>query len=132
MEQKEQALRAELSELEGRLSDPDIFSSKEYPKLAKRRQMLEEIVGLFHEMHTLKDQITQAQELADGGGELSELALEELRDLERRRLSVQQALESALTPKDPNDERDVVIEIRAAAGGDEASLFAGDLYRMYI
>ncbi|MBI2007964.1 peptide chain release factor 1, partial [Candidatus Saccharibacteria bacterium] len=60
-----------------------------------------------------------------------ELALEELHELERKRLSAEQALDLVLRPKDPNDERDCIVEIRAAAGGDEAALFAGDLYKMY-
>lgn len=74
----------------------------------------------------------EAQELADQDNEMSALATEELEDLKLQRQSVEQNLSSALTPIDPNDERNCIMEIRAAAGGDEASLFAGELYRMYI
>ncbi len=133
MQQKEAALREELKALEERLSDPSIFSSREYPKLAKRRQSLENTIQLFTERtHLLKNQ-TEAKELAQGSdADLAELARAELEDLEGSLTRNEDDLREALTPKDPNDERDVVIEIRAAAGGDEASLFAADLYRMYV
>lgn len=133
MQQKESALREELHNLEERLSDPSIFSSREYPKLAKRRQTLESTLQLFDKRKQLLKNQTEAQELVQGGdAELAELAQGELDDLEQSLASNEDELRAALTPKDPNDERDVVIEIRAAAGGDEASLFAADLYRMYI
>ncbi len=133
MEQKEAHLREELTALAGRLDDPAIFSSKEYPKLAKRRTELERILALFDEQHRLGEDEAQAKELAaSDDGELADLAKMELEELAEQIASTNDALQEALTPKDPNDERDVVMEIRAAAGGDEASLFAADLYRMYI
>jgi peptide chain release factor 1 len=133
MEQKEQHLRQELADLETRLSDPAIFSSKEYPRLAKRRQALESLTALFSEHEQLASAHKQAQELSRGNdAEMAELAESELADLAIKIEINDAALQEALTPKDPNDERDVVIEIRAAAGGDEASLFAADLYRMYV
>lgn len=133
MEQKEQHLRQELTQLEERLTDPSIFSSKEYPKLAKRRQELESMVALFDERAALAKSHSEAQELANGSdAELAELARLELSETEEKMQRNDAALREALTPKDPNDDRDVVIEIRAAAGGDEASLFAADLYRMYV
>ncbi len=133
MEQKEAQLRQELTALTERLSDPAIFSSKEYPKLARQRQKLEHVVGLFDERKTLLHNQAEANEMAaSDDAEMAELAQSELEDLNGKIATNQEALREALTPKDPNDERDVVIEIRAAAGGDEASLFAADLYRMYI
>jgi peptide chain release factor 1 len=133
MEQKEQALKAELAELETRLADPDIFSSKEYPKLAKRRSEVERVIGLFEQKTRLKKAQDEAQELANGSdAEMAELAQMELDEVAEKTNTNEAALQEALTPKDPNDDRDVVIEIRAAAGGDEASLFAGELYRMYV
>lgn len=133
MEQKEAALRAELTELTDRLNDPSIFSSKEYPKLAKRRQELETVLDLFDQRATLRKSRDQAEALAAGDdAELVELAKSELAEVDEKIASNDAALQEALTPKDPNDDRDVVIEIRAAAGGDEASLFAADLYRMYV
>lgn len=133
MQQKEQHLRKELAELAIRLDDPTIYSSSEYPKLAKRRTSLETTVGLFDKRLQLATQKAATQEIAESGDlELAEMAKAELEELETQIAANEAALEEALTPKDPNDDRDVVVEIRAAAGGDEASLFAGDLYRMYI
>lgn len=133
MEQKESALRQELQQLQDRLSDPSIFSSKEYPKLAKRQSALEHVIGLFDKRKNLLKAQTEAQELVQGtDAELAELAKSELESIAPTLEQNEAKLHEALTPKDPNDDRDVVIEIRAAAGGDEASLFAADLYRMYV
>lgn len=133
MEQKEQTLRKELADLQAKLQDPAIFSTKEYPKLAKRQAYLEHVINLFSKKTDLKHQISQATELSSSGdSEMKAMAEDELQSLNSQLESIQAELAEALTPKDPNDERDIIIEIRAAAGGDEASLFAGDLYRMYV
>ena len=133
MEQKEQHLRKELADLAERFNDPSIYGSKEYPKLAKRRTELESTIALFDERARLQKSHAESEELASSNDpELAELAQAELEDLQAKIEANNAALHEALTPKDPNDERDVVIEIRAAAGGDEASLFAGELYRMYV
>jgi peptide chain release factor 1 len=131
MDQKEQALRDELSALQARLQDPAIFGSKEYPRLAKRLSELQDIIALFDDLKKLAKQEAEALELSKGEGELSELARQELEEVRTKKETAEQALSEALTPKDPNDERDVIVEIRGAAGGDESSLFAGELYRMY-
>jgi peptide chain release factor 1 len=131
MEQKESTLRQEFESLETKLADPGIYSEKIYPSLAKRRQELEEILALFDTWHRLRKQATETTKLIDANDELSELARIELDEITDQLAVTELALKSAVTPKDPNDGRDVVIEIRAAAGGDEASLFAADLYRMY-
>lgn len=132
MEQKEQSLREELATLEARLQDPEIFSQKDYPKLARRRQVIETTLSLFDERNSLAEQKTSAEELVSSDdNELATLAKVELEQLSHKIESNDLALQEALTPKDPNDERDIIMEIRAAAGGDEASLFAGELYRMY-
>lgn len=133
MEQKEQTLRAEHTELAKRLEDPSIYTHKDYPKLAKRNADLERIIGLFDEKHRLEDAHKQASELVNGDdAELAALAADELHESEAGLAIIDTRLAEALTPKDPNDERDVIMEIRAAAGGDESSLFAGELYRMYV
>lgn len=133
MEQKEQHLRDELIQLTERLSDPEIYSAKEYPKLAKRRTELEMIISLFDTRTTLQKSKIEAESLVHSDDvEMAELARAELEELSEKITANEAALQEALTPKDPNDEKDAIIEIRAAAGGDEASLFAGDLYRMYI
>jgi peptide chain release factor 1 len=131
MDKKEQELRAEYNELQQKLQDPAIYSSKDYPKIAKRQQELSHLVQLFDDLARLNREEKDAENLVASGGELAELAQQELEDIMDQKLEKQQALNAALTPKDPNDEKDVIIEIRAAAGGDEASLFAGDLFRMY-
>lgn len=132
MNQQEENLRQEYKELQARLRDPAIFSSREYPALAKRQGHLEALVGLFNERENLTGQLAEARKLsASNDGELMELAKNEVRDLEDKLRLTEDKLSEGLLPKDANDERSCIIEIRAAAGGDEASLFAGELYRMY-
>ncbi len=129
---QEQNLRAELKQLQKKFEDPAIFSSKEYPKLAKRMNELQEVVNLFDEQHRFDELFEETHRLSeDKDPEIMALANAELKSINRQKLEGLARIESFLTPKDPNDERDVVMEIRAAAGGDEASLFASDLYRMY-
>ena len=132
MEQKEQALRAEYTELQAKLQDPGIYSDPAYPKLAKRQKKLEDTLALFDARSRYAADKQAAEELASGSDtELKEMAELELSELADKIAANDAALMEVLTPKDPNDEKDVIVEIRAAAGGDEASLFAADLYRMY-
>lgn len=132
MDQKETAYRSELAELDAKLADPSVFSDPAYPKLAKRRSDVAGIVGLFDERAQLASDKASAEELRSGpDAELQQMAAVELQELEPRIADNQSKLIEALTPQDPNNDRDVIIEIRAAAGGDESSLFAGELYRMY-
>jgi len=131
MNNQEESLRAEYKELQDRLQDPAIFSSKDYPKLAKRQKDLEEVINLYDEKIGLQKAYKQASELAVSDKELAALAQEELGELEAAMVINDTRLIDKLTPKDPTDEHDCIVEIRAAAGGDEASLFAGELYRMY-
>ncbi|MCA9331423.1 peptide chain release factor 1 [Candidatus Saccharibacteria bacterium] len=132
MREKEQPLRKELQSLRTKLQDPTIYSSKEYPKLAKRVSELEHIVELFDERAKLEKLRCQAVDLINSGDELAELAQEELQSTKEALLANEAKIAEALTPKDPNDDKDVIIEIRAAAGGDESGIFAGELYRMYV
>jgi len=133
MEQKEQALRAELSELESKLQDPSIFSDASYPKLAKRKSQLDDLIALFDDKAKLAKDKAAAEELKNSpDAELQQMAQMELEELESKITVNDQKLIAALTPQDPNNDRDVIIEIRAAAGGDESALFAGELYRMYV
>ncbi|MCA9324621.1 peptide chain release factor 1, partial [Candidatus Saccharibacteria bacterium] len=93
----------------------------------------DELIALFDERQHLNDARAQAKEMSTAGNaELAELARAELDEIEPRIEANQATLTEALTPQDPNNDRDVILEIRAAAGGDESSLFAGELYRMYI
>jgi len=133
MEQKEQLLREEFKGLEKQLEDPSIFSDKNYPKLARRRQELENLLVLFDKNNALTKALADTKELLGGSDtELAALARAELEELEQSIVQNNATLIEALTPVDPNNERDVIIEIRAAAGGDESALFAGELYRMYV
>lgn len=131
MQDKEAQFQTELTQLQKQLEDPAIFSTPDYPKLAKRLSHVEETLALFEQRNYLKRDYAQAKELSTSGGELAELAREELEETTAKLKHVEDALQELLTPQDPNNDKDVIIEIRAAAGGDEASLFGGELYRMY-
>jgi peptide chain release factor 1 len=104
----------------------------EYRKQAKALSDLEETVERYREYKAVVHQVAQAEELvASGDAEMRELAQEELDALVARRDALVTDLKLLLVPKDPNDEKNVVLEIRAGTGGDEAALFAGELFRMY-
>lgn len=127
----EQDLRIELEKLQTQLADPSIYSDPTYPRLAKRQNELESIIALFDKKQQLQTAQDEAKKLL-GDPDMAELAKTEIDDTTKQLSEVNDQLTEALVPKDPNDERDAILEIRAAAGGDEASLFAGDLYRMYL
>ena len=132
MQNQEKQLREEYAGLQARLQDPAIYSSKDYPSLARRQGELEKIIALLDESNNLGSQLAEAEKLAESSdAEMADMAKQELEDLKQRQATIEQQLNEALLPKDPNDARDCIIEIRAAAGGDESSLFAGELYRMY-
>lgn len=129
----EQSLRQELADLVIKLNDPNIYSDSSYPALAKRRSELDDIIALFDERDHLKKSITEANDILSNqeDKEMHVMASEEISDLSPKLDAVEAKIADATLPKDKNDERDVIIEIRAAAGGDESALFAGDLFRMY-
>ena len=104
----------------------------EYRRAAKTLSELEPLVQKFREYKSVEQDINGAEELVNGNdAEMRELAREELKTLEVRRDALLQDLKILLIPKDPNDEKNVILEIRAGTGGDEAALFAADLFRMY-
>jgi len=125
------SLRTEYVSIQQDFTEPDIFKRPDYPRLAKRQQELKDILSLFDSLHSYQLQYQKTKELIKEGGELSEMAQTELQEIETKQTLIEQQLNAALIVKDPNDSKDAVVEIRAAAGGDEASLFAADLYRMY-
>ncbi len=132
MDQKEQNLRAERTELDTKLQDPAIYSDKNYPKIAKRKSEVDNLLVLFDEKTRLTKNYSEAMALrSSNDSDMQQMAELELAELAPLITTNEAALITALTPQDPNNERDVIIEIRAAAGGDESSLFAGELYRMY-
>ncbi len=127
MDATEQKSRDEYRELQDRLLDPSIFGTPEYAKVSKRSAELLPLIGLYDLRTQLREDVEALKD-----PELAELSAAELPLLEEKLLEVQEKLRIALVPKDPNDSKDVIIEIRAGAGGDESSLFAGELYRMYV
>lgn len=126
------ALITEKQELTDFLSHPSAFSDPEFASKSRRLNEVEELVAASDRREQLIKQIEEAKELSTAGDELAELAKEELPLLEAELEKLEDDLFILLTPKDPNDEKNIIIEIRAGAGGDEASLFAAELYRMYL
>ncbi len=125
-------LLAEKQELGNFLAQPDSYTDPNFSTKNKRLNELETILAKLDEQDTLEKQLAEARELAGGSDELAELAKEEVATTEKRLEELENELFVMLAPKDPNDEKNIIIEIRAGAGGDEASLFAAELYRMYL
>ena len=126
------ALQTEFDDLTAFLSTPNAFADPDFAKKNRRHSELEELITAGNRQSDLRQQIAQARELISADDELADLAKEELPMLERELSELDEKLFVMLTPKDPNDEKNVIVEIRAGAGGDEASLFAAELYRMYL
>lgn len=126
------ALNTERTELSKFLAQPDAYSSPDFTAKNKRFSELEILINKVKEREQLEKSLIEAQELATGGDELAELAKAEITETKERLAEIEEELFILLTPKDPNDEKNVIVEIRAGAGGDEASLFAAELYRMYL
>jgi peptide chain release factor 1 len=127
-------IEARYDELTRELSSPEILSdSARYQKLAKTNSELAEMVAKYREWKEIEKGLEGARQLAgeSDDAEMKQMAQDEVRSLEGRRDAVERDLKLLLIPKDPNDEKNVIVEIRAGTGGDEASLFAGELFRMY-
>jgi len=124
---------ARYEELLGSLGTAQVQSDpNEYRKQAKTLAEIEPIVHKYREYKAVVSEIASAEEMIKGGDpEMRDLAFEELNDLNVRKERLSDDLKLLLVPKDPNDERNVMLEIRAGTGGEEAALFAGDLYRCY-
>lgn len=121
-------------ELEHKLTDPDVISDNElYRKVLQEHASLSEIVEAFREYKACEAEIAEAREILDGDfdPELRELASQQFKDACRQKEELTEKLQLLLSPGDPNDSRDVIMEIRAGAGGEEAALFASVLFRMY-
>jgi len=120
-------------ELEGLMSDPQLLGQqKEYSKIAKERAELEEIVNCFREWRKVDQEIQDNRQLLEERDEaIRELAKEELTLLRDNKERLERRLRILILPKDPNDHKNVILEIRAGTGGEEAGLFAGELFRMY-
>ncbi|MPZ98833.1 MAG: peptide chain release factor 1 [Dehalococcoidia bacterium] len=126
-------IEARYEELTRLLGDPEVVSDhRRVEEIARERASIEPVVLLFRERREASDALDEARALVrDSDDEMRDLGREEVDRLEPELERLDQALRVALLPKDPADERDVIVEIRAGAGGDEAALFAADLFGMY-
>jgi peptide chain release factor 1 len=133
LEAKLSALEERASDLSRQLADPEVTSDRvRYRDLGRAYTEVEAIVAKFAEYKKVRSDLAGARELAESGdAEMRGMAQEEVRALEEALGTLAGELKLLLLPKDPNDERSVILEIRAGAGGDEASLFAAELFRMY-
>ncbi len=124
---------ARYDDLGAQLAEPAIVNDQpRYQKTAKQHRDLEAVVEVFRRYRTIESGIAEAKAmLGEDDPEMQAMAQEELAQLEAKLPGVEEELKVLLLPKDPNDEKNVVVEIRAATGGDEASLFAAEVYRMY-
>lgn len=121
-------------ELNQKISDPEVINNQSlWQKLMKEHAEIEPVVMKYREYKTVKSQLEGAKEILESSNdeEMRELAKMELSELEESLEAVSEELRVLLLPKDPNDDKNVIVEIRAGAGGDEAALFAGVLFRMY-
>ena len=125
-------LQAEKQSLGEFLARPDAYNDPNYGAKSRRLNELEEVIAKAKQRDIIENDLVEARELASGGDELAELAKLEIIENEARLEQLESELFMMLTPKDPNDDKNVIVEIRAGAGGDEASLFAAELYRMYL
>jgi peptide chain release factor 1 len=126
-------IEARFQDLSQQMADPAVLSDHEkYQKIAKQHRDLEPVVEKFREYRQVKTGIADARAmLAESDPEIRAMAQDELTTLEARVPPIEEDLKRLLLPKDPNDEKNVVLEIRAGTGGDEASLFAAEIFRMY-
>ena len=132
---KLKSVEERFEEISRKLSEPDIVSDQEqFRKLMQEHKTLSPIVDKFREYTAAKNDADEARELLDAGGldkDFKELAEEEMLEAKQKMEALSDELRILLLPRDPNDDRNVIVEIRGGAGGEEAALFAGDLYRMY-
>lgn len=130
---KLKGLEERFVEIETKMSDPDVIGNREaYQKYSMQHAELSEIVDTFRTFKKTMEDIEASTELLnDNDPEIKDLAREELQSLNAQKEALEEKLKLLLTPKDPNDNKDIILEIRAGTGGEEAALFAGDLFRMY-
>lgn len=126
------ALEAEKKSLTDFLAQPNAFADPDFATKTRRLNELDTLISKYNALQAAEKQLVEAQELAIGSDELAELAQEEIPELQLRIDTLEAELVEMLTPRDLNDEKNVIVEIRAGAGGDEASLFAAELLRMYL
>lgn len=130
---KLEAINARFLDIQERLTDPEVVSDmKLFSKLHKEYKGLKDIVDYFQKYSNVLQNLSSSQEmLKDDDEEMRELARAEIEELSSTKKKLEEEIKVLLIPKDPEDSKDVIFEIRSGAGGDEASIFAGDLLRMY-
>ncbi len=126
-----QKLEKQAEEIEKFLAKPEAYANPEFPAKSKKLAEIKEILALKKEVETLEKNLEEAEGLVNDS-ELGELAKEDVARITELIKKKKDELEEKLVPKDPDDEKNVIVEIRAGAGGDEASLFAGELLKMYL
>jgi peptide chain release factor 1 len=132
MDEKLAAIEQRYDELTRQMAEPDVANDYgKYAEIAKQQNELQEIVAKYREFKKTAADIAGNEEMAQSDDELAEIARAELEPLRAQLTAIENDLKLLLVPKDPRDEKDVIVEIRAGAGGDEAGLFAAELYRMY-
>lgn len=134
MFEKLEQIEKSYNELTEQISSPEFMNDMSaYAKLMKQHRSLGEIVERYREVKKLRDDLAGAKELVDmsDDAEMREMAASEAAEIEAKLPEAEEALKFLLLPKDPNDEKNVILEIRAGTGGDEATLFAADILRMY-
>src|SRR6056297_453439 len=133
--EKLEGVKHRFEEVKELITDPEVMGDmNRYIKLNKEYKDLEPIIEAYEEYKNLLDNIRSAKEIIESGeeDELKDMAKNELEELNKRKEPLEQKIKMLLIPKDPEDEKNAILEIRAGTGGDEASIFAGDLYRMYL
>jgi peptide chain release factor 1 len=133
MQDKLRAIEERFEAITAEMASPDVLADyQKLQELNKERASLERVVSIFRELSGVEEQIEEARGLVESqDAEMAALAEEELTELEPLREQLEHDLKLALLPPDPRDDRNVIVEIRGGTGGEEAALFAGDLYRMY-
>jgi peptide chain release factor 1 len=122
----------EKTELTSFLSNPTAYTDPGYTTKNKRLNEVSNLIDKASLRKTLESQLVEARELSSGDDELAEIARAEVSEITEQLQKLEEELFAMLAPRDPNDEKNIFVEIRAGAGGDEASLFAAELYRMYL
>jgi peptide chain release factor 1 len=133
MLEKLASIEAKYHELNAQLSDPQVIADQPlFQKLAKAQSSINELVETYQEYKRVKEDLaTAAEMLVEASGEDAKMLEAELKELEAAEERLTGCLKTLLLPRDPNDDKNVIVEIRAGTGGDEAALFGGDLFRMY-
>jgi len=134
MRDRLEQILASYHELTGKLGDPEVLGDqREYTRLAKEHAEMTQLASKIEQYFGVLDGIKDAEEMlhTETDADMKELARDELHQLQERVPELEEELKVMMLPKDPNDDKNVIVEIRAGAGGDEAGLFAADLYRMY-